>query len=510
VPDELLRKAALHMTCKAGSHNGTAFYWTPYVAIDLDLRDHHSVESLRERYDRCVSALGATPVVLRSPSHGLHVYFPLREPVSTLGSTHTLKTDWPVLFPMALVAGGVTVRSGWAEVYPTSTRTLRMPLAWGMAQLDPLTLAPLPALRRADEVARLVASMESAGASGLDPFALADRLRSARQSRSSASSMTMSTGSTVITAKVGCRRVDAVGPVDVDRLEQDGLYAGVTRNEAALAMARRKMLGLRWSAADTVKFLMVWSATSHNGLSKTAAKLPCPRAARTLRRQYERITRDILKALATGKVVLAGGGRTGRPITHAEARWISDRATAIADGPMRYRVEVFLTCVVGFAKDRGQVAVGPARFQGADLIHVQLPSTVMQGWPWCGSGQYRRWLDWAEDSGFTRMVRNYRHSQDPTQSRARTFEMEAELDGLSGVNVDTEALFRTAAAATVAGRPAVHPRQVEHALYAATLYGNGLVDLYGPEAGKLIERLVAAYEVEVAGSKPSTRLMEAA
>jgi hypothetical protein len=394
-------------------------------------------------------------------------------------------------------------------VYPTSSHTLRMPLGWGMAQLDPVTLARLPSLSRADEVARLVASMDSAAAAGLDPFALVERVRLPRRSRPSTPKSTISRTKATLPG-VGSVHVHAVGLVDVDRLEQEGLYPGVARNDAVLALARRKMLGQRWSAADTVDFLMDWTATSHNGLSKTAAKLPCPRATVGLRKQYERITKGIRKAIATGKVVPGAGGRTGRPITDAEARWISDRASAITEPSKRYWVEVFLTCVIGFAKDRGPVAIGPARFAGADLIHVQLPSTMMQRWPRCGSGQYRRSLDWAEQSEFTRMVLNYRHSQDPAYSRARTFEIEVELDGLSGVNVNTAALLRPATATTVAGRPVVHPRQVEHALYAVKLHGEAVGKAYGASAGDLVRRLVSAYEAESGPEYQHDDLLEAA
>jgi hypothetical protein len=143
------------------------------------------------------------------------------------------------------------------------------------------------------------------------------------------------------------------------------------------------------------------------------------------------------------------------------------------------------------------VAIGPARFPRADLIHVQLPSKVMEGWPYCGSGGYRKWLTWAEDSGFTRMVLDYRHSQDPQLSRARTFEFEAELDGLSGVEVNSRALLRAAEETNRPGRPAAHPRQVEHALYAQRLHGHALAEAFGPREGDLIGGLLLAYQAAV-------------
>jgi hypothetical protein len=286
--------------------------------------------------------------------------------------------------------------------------------------------------------------------------------------------------------------VRPIEDVDVDRLELEGLYAGATRNHAAMAMASRKMLGLGWDASATVEFLMGWTRTMTNGLSSTAARLPCPTTEADLRRHYVRITQGILRGVATGKVAARSVGGVGRPVTDAEAQWIFGRCSTITDAKMRYRTETFLYCMTGFAKDRGRVAIGPARFRGADLIHAQLPAKVMQGWPHCGAGGYRRWLDWAENSAFTRMVVNYRHSQNPSLCRARTFELEAELDGLSGLGLDSGALLRAAAFAGERERAAVHPRQVEHALYAEREHGDALDQVYGP-AGRLIKRLVGAY-----------------
>jgi hypothetical protein len=231
-----------------------------------------------------------------------------------------------------------------------------------------------------------------------------------------------------------------------------------------------------------------------NGLSITATGLRSESTEAELRDEYVRICRGIQRGLATGKVTARIGGGVGRPITDSEARWVFYRTSSITESSERYRVEVFLFCVVGFAKDRGGVAIGPARFLGAELIHAQLSSKMMESWPFCGSGGYRQWLDWAEDSGYTRITVNYRHSQDPARSRARTFELEAELDGLSGVSVNSEALLLAAQSAQQPGRASIHPRQVEHALYISREYGGATDDRYGTRDSKLIHRLVTAYQ----------------
>jgi hypothetical protein len=492
--DERLRHTTLYMTCKAGSNGGRPYYWTRYLAIDIDNRPGQPPDSLRERYERCVRVLEATPVVLRSPRHGLHVLFALAIPVSTLGLIHTFKPDLPVLIPTVLEADGIDIRPAWVELLPTSTHTLRMPLAWGTVQLDSGTLAPLPDVPRADEIARLVDTMEAAARTQpLDAFALAERCRSSARRRRPAARRPCRIsppGNNDIVA-TWARPVDEI---DADRLEREGLYPGVTRNAAAMALARRKMLALGCSATDTVDFLMQWTATMCNGLSQKGALLPCADTEVLLRGHYHRITRGILRGLKFGKVAVGIGGGTGRPITDAEAQWVFEHTSAITDPCQRYKVEVFLFCVIGFAKDRGRVAIGPARYRGADVVHAQLSSKLMESWPFSGAGNYRRWLDWAEESGFTRMVLNYRHSQDPALCRSRTFELEVEQDGLSGIGVTSGALLDAAQMAQDPRRPRVHPRQVEHALYCLPMFETSLSNRYGGASADRIVQLVRAYD----------------
>jgi hypothetical protein len=107
--DERLRRFSLHMACKAGRRAGKPFYWTRYLAIDLDNRSDHPAGSLRERYWICRGVIGSVPVVIRSPRRGLHLFFPTVVPVSTLGFTHTLNAK-PVLIAAVLEAEGLEIR----------------------------------------------------------------------------------------------------------------------------------------------------------------------------------------------------------------------------------------------------------------------------------------------------------------------------------------------------------------------------------------------------------------
>ncbi len=199
-------------------------------------------------------------------------------------------------------------------------------------------------------------------------------------------------------------------------------------------------------------------------------------------------------ALSTGEVVARIGRPVGRPITSDEARWIFLAADEITDPTERYRVEVFLFCALGFGKDLGQQAQGPARYRNAVVVHSQLPSKVMERWPYCGSGAYGRRLRWAESVGLTRLVLNYRRSDNPSLCRAKTFELEVDPDGLSGIEADPAALAAACVEEVRPGCPRVHPRQIEHALYALGEYGDGIDDRYGSGA-KTARKLAAAYQV---------------
>ena len=310
--DSRLRRFSLHMGPKAGTNNGQPFYWTRFLAIDLDLRSGQPTGSLRDRYEACLRILDSVPLVLRSPRRGLHLYIPLAEPMSTLGLTQTFRPELPVLIPHVLESEGLEIRPAWIEVRPATGHTLRMPLASGTVQLDPGTLAPLPAASRVDEIARLVATMDHLAESNpLDALDLAARYRRA-SSRRSVKTATTGTPS-VITPSPTSPAVpclgNRVGEIDVDRLEEEGLYPGVTRNGAAMAIARRKMLVFGWDEDRTVDFLMSWTATSTNGFSTTAARLSSGNVAATLRNEYRRICRRISLGLATGKSLHTSGVR---------------------------------------------------------------------------------------------------------------------------------------------------------------------------------------------------------
>lgn len=481
---------SLHMTCKAGRHKNAPYYWTRHLAIDIDYRLGESAW-LRSRYDLCVNALGIRPVVVSTPRDGLRLLYPLAEPVSVFGFSHAGRPKFPALIPSLLEAAGVPIRPGEVEIYPLPKHTLRLPLAQRTVQLDPETLKPLPHLPRHLAVSRLVASMEHvAEHAPIDAFALADKAGSSlgiRRTRKvkpaqhllKAPANVMSTG-----AESG-----AGHRIDVDRLEYKGLYPGVHRNEAVMAIARRKMLGQGWDAERTVDYLMEWTAEKTNGLSSEAADMESTNGAATLAREYQRICGGIDRAMAEGKIV----GRIMspyHPIVASEAYWIFHATRTIDKPAERYRTEIFLFCLSGFAKDRGIQASGPARYANAVIVHAQVPAKVMERWPGCGGGRYKRRLSWACEQGFARMVLNYRHSQNPDLSRARSFEVDVELSGSPALDVGPTPLLDVAQRATETYGRKVHPRQVEHAIIAAQTFGGRLAEVYGPAAGSRIRGLV--------------------
>ena len=151
------RAYQLHMLCKCTVVDRKAFLWTRYLGIDLDNREGAS-QQLDERYRACVQLLGSV-VVLASPGGGLHLYWPLKAPLSVYGLTAHGKAGLPILLHDALVSAGLDVRPGNIEIRPLPKVTLRLPLSPGMKLLDPDYLTPLPFSSREAEIEYLVASM---------------------------------------------------------------------------------------------------------------------------------------------------------------------------------------------------------------------------------------------------------------------------------------------------------------------------------------------------------------
>jgi hypothetical protein len=496
---------SLHMKCKAERHQEKPFYWTPYLGIDIDNRPGQKTE-VGERYTRCIEVLGCQPVVVRSPRHGLHVFVPLHQPVSVFGFLYTLKEDREALIPSALREAGVEVRPGSVETLPTHTHTFRLPLAPGTVQLDPGTLRPLPTLGRPDEIARLVESMDQiATTAPLDATALASEFghhtRNRRVVKAVRPPRAMTTTSGTITT-ITCPK-GGTG-ADVEWLELHGLYEGVCRNEAAMALARQKKLVEGWSTERTVDFLTEWTVTKINGRSKTVGS---GNNTATLQTEYERICNGIDRGIASGKVIAKISRGAGQAITRREADWILAASTAAGSQEARYRAEVFLFCMTGFAKDRGTRVEGPGRNTGAVVVQAQLPATTMQRWPGGSAGGYKQLLTWALESGFTRVTRNYRNSQNPVLCRARTYELEIEASGGTTLNLESFALLETAERLSVRGRLRIHPRQVEHAQHALWRFPTAFTERYGKQPGNLIEELGQLYEeVTLAAAQPIGRV----
>jgi hypothetical protein len=200
----------------------------------------------------------------------------LSERVSIFGFTVSGAGKPRPLIPLVLESAGLEVRDGFIELLPSHRHTLRLPLAHGTVQLDSLSLEPLPYLPRAQAIKRFVDSLDQlAAAAPLDPWALAARLEhGAAQTLSGHLPRKLnSTAQRARSERSASRRGDqptgsaALADVDVDRVEREGLYPDVSRNEAARKLASRKMLTQGFDAPTTVSHLMQWTLTSTNGLS---------------------------------------------------------------------------------------------------------------------------------------------------------------------------------------------------------------------------------------------------
>lgn len=475
---------SLHVKCKATTHRGSPYYWTRFLAIDLDCRDR-AVQPLDERYAMCCALFG-TPLVLRSPGGGLHLYWPLAEPVSALGFLAHGPRNYPVLVPDLLRAGGLLVRQGNVEVLPTPRQTLRLPLGGSSVQLDPSTLSAYPVSSRSAQVTLLVETMEQLAREA--PLQRADLLALAPQGDTRPPTVVRTTAY----LRPGPSREGQVR-IDVRRLLTEGLYAEVCRHEAAMALARHWMLTRGWSAAETVAGLLKWTREETNGLSNEAAELGDWRAARRLQREYERICDGVASGLRRGVVRPRRPARETDSViaTASEVERITDACAEQLTRVARYRMEVFLHCLVGFAKRYGQPD-DPAD-PSEHVVHVELASKMMQRWPFCSGAGYRTRLTQAESMGFAVLVRNYSTPTGHSPGRAKTYAVPVDLNSPPVLDLDADALHLAAAQASTSADKGVHPQQVAHAVIAASRWAGDLTARYGPASAKRIRQLAAAY-----------------
>jgi hypothetical protein len=475
---------SLHMKCKATKRRGGPYYWTRCLALDLDCRDR-AAQPLDERYAMCCALFG-TPLVLRSPGGGLHLYWPLDEPVSVLGFLAHGPRNFPVLVPDLLQAGGLLVRQGNVELLPTPRQTLRLPLGGSSMQLDPSTLSAYPVSSRSAQVTLLVETMEQLARE--TPLKRADLLALAPQG---------DTRPTTVVRTVAYLRPRLSGEgqvrINVRRLLREGLYAEVCRHEAAMALARHWMLTRGWSAAETVDGLLEWTREKTNGLSNEAAELGEWKAARRLQREYARICDGVASGLRRGVLRLRRPARETDSVivTASEVERITDACAEQPTPVARYRMEVFLHCLVGFAKRHGQPD-DPAE-PSEHVVHVELSSKMMQLWPSCSGAGYRTRLTQAESMGFAVLVRNYSTPVGRFPGRAKTYAVPVDPESPPALDLDADALHLAAEQASTLADKKVHPQQVAHAVIAVSRWAGDLTARYGPAAAERIRQLVAAY-----------------
>jgi hypothetical protein len=281
--------------------------------------------------------------------------------------------------------------------------------------------------------------------------------------------------------------------IDVRRLLTEGLYAGVGRHQAAMALARHWMLTRGWSAAETIDGLLAWTRDKTNGLSNEAAELGDWRTARRLQREYERICEGVADGLRRGVVSLRRPARetASTVATAAEVERIADACAGLPTLVARYRMEVFLHCLVGFAKRYGRPdeSADPAD----PVVRVELSSKMMQLWPSCSGNGYRARLTQAESVGYAALVRGYCMPIGGFPGRANTYEVPVDVTSPPALDLDVDALHSAAESASTSTTKRIHPQQIAHALIAASRSAGDLAAHYGAASARLIRQLVAAY-----------------
>jgi energy-coupling factor transporter ATP-binding protein EcfA2 len=355
----------------------------------------------------------------------------------------------------------------------------------GSVQVDADTLEPIPFASRADQITRLVADMRH-----LAEFAPFDALLAAQR--------TPLPECRPLRAVEGTSQAGTASP-DVHRLLKEGLYEGLRRNEAALALARHWMLWLRWNATDTAVALFEWTRTMTNGRSKDALQIEAPRVAKRLGGEYRRICVNLERKIRSGVLTIRTTAHGARALLSAsECEAVFGAATNIVNRSERYRFEVFLFCFLGFAKRYGTPAPNLTDDAACLPTFVEVAATTMQKWPNCSGNGYVKRLRVADDHGVIASARAYRPPAHGRSGRARTYRVD--LDGLPArdTGLDAWAILEVQRRSTNLSLQIAHPQEIEHAIVARAKWGRLLVERYGRRAAARIVALAAAYDMIVA------------
>lgn len=472
---------SFHTLAKQGRTSRGSFHWTPFLGVDLDVKSRNA-HTLRARYDACRQLLG-TPLVIQSPNKGLHLFWPLLVPVSVIGFVAKGDLPIPVLMPTLFAAAGLRVSSGEIEFLPTHKRTLRLPYPEGGEQLDPSSLASIAFPNRSARIESLVHTMsELARTSPLNVLALAGRTNSTPPSHRTS------------TSGFGSRNLEApkVGP-DCQRLLEEGLYLGVKRHEACLVLARHWMQQEGRNVDQAIAELMHWTATMTNGLSHDAADIENATTSGRLVREYTRMCRGIEQfMLSKGRTVGTPSSRRAF-LTDDESQRVLAAGLEFPNLNERYWQEVFLCCLLGFAKRFAKSRTRSGDRPNVLLAQVELAASAIQKWPRCGGGSYHRRLGYAVEGGFCRLTRQYQLPRLNARGRARTYEFCLDALGSPLTSIDPVALLQAVERVRVADDKRIHPQQIEHALLAHAQFPETLAARYGHRNASRIKRLRAVY-----------------
>jgi hypothetical protein len=187
-------------------------------------------------------------------------------------------------------------------------------------------------------------------------------------------------------------------------------------------------------------------------------------------------------------------GSQERFLTPTEMQQIFAATGEYADPRERYQQEVFLCCLLGFAKRHAKETLSREPEVAVRTIRVELAARMMQGWPGCAGASYRKRLTTAGKQGFCRVLGSYRVTRPGSPGQARSYAVRLEASKAHSIQINPAALLQAVERLKCVGPRRIHAQQVEHALRAQGEFADSLASRYGPAKAKRVNELVETYQ----------------